>query len=132
MDLQILFEQFINGITQGSIYALLALGFTMIFGTLRMVTFAHGEVYMMGAYVGFEIIRLLHPSFFLALAVALAATALLGVIIEILAFHFLLGVFYCPGDERVFYWLVFLHAHSIHQIGDTVGGKNSHEIIFQA
>jgi len=89
MDFQILFEQFINGITQGSVYALLALGFTMIFGTLRMVTFAHGEVYMMGAYVGFEIIRLLHPSFFLALAVALAATALLGVIIEILAFHFL-------------------------------------------
>jgi branched-chain amino acid transport system permease protein len=89
MDIQILFEQFINGITQGSVYALLALGFTMIFGTLRMVTFAHGEVYMIGAYVGFEMIRLLYPSFFLALAAALAATALLGVIIEILAFHFL-------------------------------------------
>jgi branched-chain amino acid transport system permease protein len=89
MDFPILFEQFINGITQGSVYALLALGFTMIFGTLRMVTFAHGEVYMIGAYVGFEVIRLLHPSFFLALAVALGATALLGVIIEILAFHFL-------------------------------------------
>jgi branched-chain amino acid transport system permease protein len=89
MDFQILFEQFINGITQGSVYALLALGFTMIFGTLRMVTFAHGEVYMIGAYVGFEVIRLLQPSFFLALAVALAATALLGVLIEILAFHFL-------------------------------------------
>ncbi len=89
MDFQILFEQFINGITQGSVYALLALGFTMIFGTLRMVTFAHGEVYMIGAYVGFEAIRLLHPSFLLALAVAMAGTALLGVIIEILAFHFL-------------------------------------------
>jgi branched-chain amino acid transport system permease protein len=89
MDFQILFEQLINGITQGSVYALLALGFTMIFGTLRMVTFAHGEVYMIGAYVGFEVIRLLHPSFFLALAVAMAATALLGIIIEILAFHFL-------------------------------------------
>ncbi len=89
MDLQIFLEQSINGITQGSIYALLALGFTMIFGTLRMVTFAHGEVYMIGAYVGFEIIRLFHPSFFLALGVALAATALLGIIVEILAFHFL-------------------------------------------
>jgi branched-chain amino acid transport system permease protein len=89
MDISILFEQLINGITQGSVYALLALGFTMIFGTLRMVTFAHGEVYMIGAYVGFEMIRLLYPSFFLALAAALAATALLGVVIEILAFHFL-------------------------------------------
>ena len=89
MDISILFEQLVNGITQGSVYALLALGFTMIFGTLRMVTFAHGEVYMIGAYVGFEMIRLLYPSFFLALAAALVATALLGVVIEILAFHFL-------------------------------------------
>ena len=84
-----MFEQLINGLTQGSVYALLALGFTLIFGTLRMVTFAHGEVYMVGAYVGFEIIRLLAPSFMLAILVALAATALLGVIIEILSFHFL-------------------------------------------
>ena len=84
-----MFEQLINGLTQGSIYALLALGFTLIFGTLRMVTFAHGEVYMIGAYVGFEIIRLIAPSFILAILVALAITAFLGVIIEILSFHFL-------------------------------------------
>jgi len=83
------FEQLINGLTQGSVYALLALGFTLIFGTLRMVTFAHGEVYMVGAYVGFEIIRLLHPNLLLALAAALAATAVLGMAIELLAFHFL-------------------------------------------
>jgi branched-chain amino acid transport system permease protein len=83
------FEQLINGLTQGSVYALLALGFTLIFGTLRMVTFAHGEVYMVGAYVGFEIIRLLHPNLLLAMAAALAATAVLGMAIELLAFHFL-------------------------------------------
>jgi branched-chain amino acid transport system permease protein len=85
----LVFEQLINGLTQGSVYALLALGFTLIFGTLRMVTFAHGEVYMVGAYVGFEIIRLLHPNLLLALAAALAATAILGIAIELLAFHFL-------------------------------------------
>jgi len=84
-----LLEQLINGLTQGSVYALLALGFTLIFGTLRMVTFAHGEVYMIGAYVGFEIIRLLHPSFLLALTAALVATAAMGVVVELLAFHFL-------------------------------------------
>ena len=84
-----MFDQLINGLTQGGVYALLALGFTMIFGTLRMVTFAHGEVYMIGAYMGFEIIRLLYPSFILAIMVALVATALLGIIVEILAFHFL-------------------------------------------
>jgi branched-chain amino acid transport system permease protein len=83
------FEQLINGLTQGSVYALLALGFTLIFGTLRMVTFAHGEVYMVGAYVGFEIIRLLHPNLLLALGAALVATAILGMAIELLAFHFL-------------------------------------------
>jgi branched-chain amino acid transport system permease protein len=83
------FEQLINGLTQGSVYALLALGFTLIFGTLRMVTFAHGEVYMVGAYVGFEIIRLLHPNLLLSLGAALAATAILGIAIELLAFHFL-------------------------------------------
>ena len=88
-DLSIFFEQFVNGLTQGSVYALLALGFTLIFGTLRMVTFAHGEVYMIGAYVGFEMIRLLYPSFVLALAGAMVATAILGIIIELLAFHFL-------------------------------------------
>jgi len=88
-DIYALLEQLINGLTQGSVYALLALGFTLIFGTLRMVTFAHGEVYMIGAYVGFEIIRLLYPSFILAIFAAVAATALLGVIIELLAFHFL-------------------------------------------
>ena len=84
-----MFEQLINGLTQGSVYALLALGFTLIFGTLRMVTFAHGEVYMVGAYVGFEIIRLLHPNLLLAMAAALTATAVLGMAIELLAFHFL-------------------------------------------
>jgi len=83
------FEQLINGLTQGSVYALLALGFTLIFGTLRMVTFAHGEVYMVGAYVGFEVIRLLHPNLLLAMAAALVATAILGIAIELLAFHFL-------------------------------------------
>ncbi len=84
-----MFEQLVNGLIQGGVYALLALGFTMIFGTLRMVTFAHGEVYMIGAYTGFEIVRLLHPSLLLALAAAMAATALLGILVEILAFHFL-------------------------------------------
>lgn len=84
-----MFEQLINGLIQGSVYALLALGFTMIFGTLRMVTFAHGEIYMIGAYMGFEVFRVLYPSLGLALVVALIATAFLGIIVEILAFHFL-------------------------------------------
>jgi branched-chain amino acid transport system permease protein len=79
----------VNGITQGSIYALVALGFTLIFGTLRLVTFAHGEVFMMGAMAGFTVMRFFHGSIFTALLAAIAASAILGIIIERVGFHFL-------------------------------------------
>jgi branched-chain amino acid transport system permease protein len=85
----LLLEQFINGITQGSIYALIALGFTIIFGTLRLVTFAHGEVFMMGAMMGFTAMRFLHNSVFLALLIAILSSGLLGILIERIGFHFL-------------------------------------------
>jgi branched-chain amino acid transport system permease protein len=85
----LLLEQFINGITQGSIYALIALGFTIIFGTLRLVTFAHGEVFMMGAMMGFTAMRCLHNSVFLALLIAILSSGLLGILIERIGFHFL-------------------------------------------
>lgn len=84
-----LLEQFINGITQGSIYALIALGFTIIFGTLRLVTFAHGEVFMMGALMGFTAMRFLHGSILFALIVAILSSGLLGIVIERVGFHFL-------------------------------------------
>ena len=84
-----LLEQFINGITQGSIYALIALGFTIIFGTLRLVTFAHGEVFMIGALMGFTAIRFLHSSILIAFIVAILSSGLLGIVIERVGFHFL-------------------------------------------
>jgi len=85
----LLLEQFINGITQGSIYALIALGFTIIFGTLRLVTFAHGEVFMIGALMGFTAIRFLHSSILIAFIVAILSSGLLGIVIERVGFHFL-------------------------------------------
>ena len=48
-----LLSQIVNGLTQGSLYALVAIGFVIIFGTMNLVTFAHGEVYMIGSYVAF-------------------------------------------------------------------------------
>ena len=84
-----MFEQLINGITQGSVYALLALGFTVIFGTLRMVTFAHGEVFMVGAYIGLSLFTYFSPNFFFALVIVLLATFILGAVMEIVAFRFL-------------------------------------------
>ena len=48
-------QQLINGLTIGSIYALIALGYTMVYGILRLINFAHGDIYMVGAYAGFMI-----------------------------------------------------------------------------
>ena len=45
-------QQFLNGLTLGAIYALIALGYTMVYGVMRLINFAHGDVYMLGAYAG--------------------------------------------------------------------------------
>jgi hypothetical protein len=51
MDFYILAQQLINGITLGTIYGLIAVGYTMVYGVIRMINFAHGDVYMVSAYV---------------------------------------------------------------------------------
>lgn len=53
-------QQIINGISLGSIYALIALGYTMVYGIMRLINFAHGDIYMLGAYVGFFVTTQLH------------------------------------------------------------------------
>ncbi|MFZ1985215.1 MAG: branched-chain amino acid ABC transporter permease LivH [Desulfatitalea sp.] len=52
MDLEYFFELFLGGLTRGSIYALIALGYTMVYGIIELINFAHGEIYMIGAYTG--------------------------------------------------------------------------------
>ena len=47
------FQQLVNGLTIGSTYALIAIGYTMVYGIIGMINFAHGEVYMIGSYVAF-------------------------------------------------------------------------------
>ena len=87
------FQQLVNGISLGSIYALIALGYTMVYGVLRLINFAHGDVYMVGAYVGYYLSRKLkgaEPSLPGALVVmlgAMLACAVLGVIIERFAYR---------------------------------------------
>ena len=48
-----LIQQMINGVSLGSIYALIALGYTMVYGIISLINFAHGEIYMIGAYIGY-------------------------------------------------------------------------------
>jgi branched-chain amino acid transport system permease protein len=55
------FQQLVNGLSIGLVYALMAIGFTLIFGVLNVVNFAHGEVYMLGAYAGLLLITSLAP-----------------------------------------------------------------------
>ena len=57
--MSVLLQQLINGISLGSIYALLALGYTMVYGVMRLINFAHGDVYMLGAYFGYYLSRML-------------------------------------------------------------------------
>jgi branched-chain amino acid transport system permease protein len=88
-----LLQQLVNGLSLGSIYALIALGYTMVYGVLRLINFAHGDVYMVGAYAGYYLSRKLQgkePSLTSALLVmfgAMAACALLGMVIERFAYR---------------------------------------------
>ncbi|MGL5119298.1 MAG: ABC transporter permease subunit, partial [Plesiomonas shigelloides] len=52
-------QQLLNGLTIGSTYALIAIGYTMVYGIIGMINFAHGEVYMIGSYIAFLVIGLL-------------------------------------------------------------------------
>jgi branched-chain amino acid transport system permease protein len=91
-------QQFINGLTIGSVYALIALGYTMVYGVLEMINFAHGDVYMVGSFLGLFILALMGPSSTLvgggvavvlaaALLGAMAGCALLGIGIERIAYR---------------------------------------------
>ena len=79
-------QQLINSLSLGSIYALIALGYTMVYGIIQLINFAHGDVYMVGAYVGFASMAIFRLDFFTSLIIAMALCALLGMIIERLAY----------------------------------------------
>lgn len=80
-------QQLINGLFLGSIYALLALGYTMVYGIIKLINFAHGEVYMIGSFIGYFLINQANIGFFPALLISMAVCAVLGVVIEFLAYR---------------------------------------------
>lgn len=81
------FLQFlISGISLGSIYALIALGYTMVYGIAKMLNFAHGDVIMIGAYVAYVSISTLNLSPFFAVLIAVVTCTLLGILIERVAY----------------------------------------------
>ena len=83
---QQLIQQLINGVSLGSIYALIALGYTMIYGRIKLINFAHGDIYMVGAYIAFFAITALNLSIIPALLISMAVTGMLGMLVEKLAY----------------------------------------------
>lgn len=85
--MEIFIQQLINGIALGSIYALIALGYTMVYGIIQLINFAHGDVYMVGAFMAMFLISLLKIPFFAALILAMVGCAILGIVIERVAYR---------------------------------------------
>ncbi len=94
---QLFIQLTVNGVTLGSLYALIALGYTMVYGILKLLNFAHGDVYMVGAFVGYGVLSglggamspemALMPLVLLMFLAAMLASGLLGVAIERFAYR---------------------------------------------
>jgi branched-chain amino acid transport system permease protein len=85
--LHLFFQELINGLVVGSLYALVALGLALVYGTMGIPNFAHGHLYMLGAYVAFFGVTVAHIGYWPALLLAVAVLAALGVLLERVVFR---------------------------------------------
>jgi branched-chain amino acid transport system permease protein len=82
-----LIQQILNGLQLGFVYALIALGYTMVYGIVRLINFAHGDVFMVGVYLAYYAITAFHLSLPVAMVLSMAGCTLLGVTIERIAYR---------------------------------------------
>ncbi len=87
MESSIFFQQVINGLVIGSIYAMVALGLTLIFGILHIGNFAHGQLYMLGAFATYWLVTLWGWNIWSSMLVAMGSMALLGMVLERIVFR---------------------------------------------
>jgi len=83
-------QQLVNGVTLGSIYALIAVGYTMVYGVIQLINFAHGEIYMLGAFLSFSLVTGFFGiglPFGAAVVIAVIFCALAGVLLDIVAYR---------------------------------------------
>src|SRR4029079_3135458 len=80
-------QQLANGVMLGSTYALVAIGYTLIFGVLRLLHLAHGEVFMVGAFAGLQVVLLWHFGAVVSLFGGLVVAAVVGTLLELVAFR---------------------------------------------
>lgn len=86
MSFAYVLEQIVNGLILGSMYALVAIGFSMIYGIVRLINFAHGEIVMIGAFATFGLVTILHAPFAVDIVIVLIVGAVMGVIVDRAAF----------------------------------------------
>ncbi|MDR2019073.1 MAG: branched-chain amino acid ABC transporter permease [Syntrophobacterales bacterium] len=84
-------EQCINGLQLGAVYALIALGYTMVYGVLRLINFAHGDIFMLGAFTGYYLITKFTIPIYFVFIITMALTGCAGYIIEKVAYKPLRG-----------------------------------------
>jgi branched-chain amino acid transport system permease protein len=89
--LQLFFQEALNGLVLGSIYALVALGLALVYGTMQIPNFAHGHLYMLGAYAAFFAITVLHAPYWPAMLFAVVVLAGIGLVLERVVFRQLRG-----------------------------------------
>jgi branched-chain amino acid transport system permease protein len=85
--MELLIQQLLNGLTIGSVYSLVALGLTLVYGILHIPNFAHGALYMMGGYVTLTMMNQAGLPYWLAIIISMIAIGLLGVLMERLVFY---------------------------------------------
>ena len=86
MNLSLLLSQLFNGLQTGSIYALVALGYSMVYGIILLLNFAHGDIIMVGAYAAFYAMTNFHLHPIVSVIIAVITSTLLGVVIEKVAY----------------------------------------------
>lgn len=86
MSVETFIQQVINGLTLGSVYALIALGYTMVYGIIKLLNFAHGDIFMVGSFISYYLILSVGMNIFVAFLVTMALTAILGVVIDQVAY----------------------------------------------
>ena len=80
-------QQLVNGITLGGVYALIAVGYTMVYGVIQLINFAHGEIYMLGAFLTYTMVTALGLPFFAAFVLTILFCSCFGIILDFVAYR---------------------------------------------
>ena len=105
MSLDMFFQHFFNALTLGSLYGLIAIGYTMVYGILRLINFAHGDILMLGAYFVFYGTTTFFLPWGVAVVVAILAASAVGILVDRIAYRPLRDA--CPSSSKASPWWCF-------------------------